>query len=631
MEIWKIFSNSYILKQYWINTLKDLFLFLPKSYENRNVKSLNELVFDWSIQTVKWKLFEKFKRETKKWKDLIILSFMDEWWNIFYCNFFVNYALNINLWDYYVVWKPDYYKWKIIFWHPKILKDIEPWIIPIYPDIWIRSTTIRKKIKEYIDKVDEYFPEYINKELIEKYDLLPLNTSIKEIHFPKSQENLVKARKRLNLEKLIDFINTIKKFKREYEIKKQVDSTPNRDLIRNYLTTLPFNLTKAQKIALKEIIDDFHKPKPMLRMLQWDVWSWKTIVALIASYYIVKNFWQQVVLLAPTEILASQHYENFLKRLPWIRVWLLVWSIPKSKKDLIKYSLKHHTIDIVIWTHALIQEDIDFKNLWLVVIDEQHKFWVNQRSFFMKFNNPHILQMTATPIPRSMALVLFWEFDISIINELPPWRKPVITKVISFSEYKNIINFVKSKILWGEQVYIVVPSISSDDVVSLEKEIEESKDLFKWFKIWYLHWKLNWQEKQKIMQKFKSRDYDILISTTVIEVWIDVPNANIIIIKNAERFWLAQLHQLRWRVGRWWKQWRCFLVTDTDKNRLKAMETIHDWLKLAELDLKERWSWDLLWTRQSWKTDFDISEFYDSQLLELAYQITKDVNSEFLI
>ena len=414
-----------------------------------------------------------------------------------------------------------------------------------------------------------------------------------------------------------------------------LSSMPDRNLIKDFLKTLPFQLTKDQKKAVKQIIDDFHKPKPMLRLLQWDVGSGKTIVAIIAAWYMIKYFWKQVAFLAPTEILAKQHYKNITKLLLplGIRVELLVWSMSKTLKQNIKNWLKNWTIPFVVWTHALIQEDVEFKDLWFVIIDEQHRFWVEQRAFFKRFGSPHILQMTATPIPRSLALAFFWEFDVSVIQEKPAGRKPIYTKIITENEFVKLKPWILSKIRNGQQVYIITPLIEEsdkmDDVKDVMNEYEEIKNLFPELKdqICYLHGKMKAKEKDEIMEKFKSWKCKILISTTVVEVWVDVPQATIIIIKNAERFGLAQLHQLRWRVWRSDLQSYCFLVTkaksgDTYK-RLKAMEQYNDWFKLAELDMQFRWAWEILWTRQSWVSDIPVSILSNVKFLEKVQEAAK--------
>ncbi len=412
-------------------------------------------------------------------------------------------------------------------------------------------------------------------------------------------------------------------------------STPTRTTIRSFLSTLPFTLTTAQKKVIKQIIDDFHKPQPMLRLLQWDVGSGKTIVATTAAYYIIKEFGWQVAFLAPTEILAKQHLKNLAKYLLplWIKVELLVGSMTKSQKEKIKQKLASWEIDLIVWTHAIIQEDVDFADLQFAIIDEQHRFWVQQRAFFKKFGSPHILQMTATPIPRSLALAFFGEFDVSIIDELPAWRKPITTKIITEEEFVKLKQWILTKINQWQQLYYITPLIEEsdklDEVASATQEYENLQKIFPELKnqIALLHWKLKSKEKDKIMEDFKKWKYKILVSTTVVEVGVDVPQATMIFIKNAERFGLAQLHQLRGRVGRSDLQSYCFLITKSKSweayKRLRAMEKTNDWFALAELDLKLRWGGEILWVKQSWAWDIPVEILSNVKFLEKVQQAAK--------
>jgi len=414
-----------------------------------------------------------------------------------------------------------------------------------------------------------------------------------------------------------------------------VYSTPARTTIRSFISTLPFTLTTAQKKVIKQIIDDFHKPQPMLRLLQWDVGSGKTIVATTAAYYIIKEFGWQVAFLAPTEILAKQHLKNLAKYLLplWIKVELLVGSMTKSQKEKIKQKLASWEIDLIVWTHAIIQEDVDFADLQFAIIDEQHRFWVQQRAFFKKFGSPHILQMTATPIPRSLALAFFGEFDVSIIDELPAWRKPITTKIITEEEFVKLKQWILTKINQWQQLYYITPLIEEsdklDEVASATQEYENLQKIFPELKdqIALLHWKLKSKEKDKIMEDFKKWKYKILVSTTVVEVGVDVPQATMIFIKNAERFGLAQLHQLRGRVGRSDLQSYCFLITKSKSweayKRLKAMEKTNDWFALAELDLKLRWGGEILWVKQSWAWDIPVEILSNVKFLEKVQQAAK--------
>lgn len=409
---------------------------------------------------------------------------------------------------------------------------------------------------------------------------------------------------------------------------KQISTDQQRDILKKMLSLLPFELTTAQKKVVKQIIDDFHSGKPMLRLLQWDVWSGKTIVATLAAYYIHTVFWGQTAFLAPLEVLATQHYRTIAKfLLPLgIRVECITGSLTKSQKDKIKSDLKSWAIHVIIWTHALLQEGIDFQNLQYVIIDEQHKFWVKQRAFFKQFNSPHILQMSATPIPRSMAIAFFGEFDVSIIDQLPSGRLPIQTKIISTNEETKLKPRILDKINKNQKIFIVTPLIEDsenlDEVLSAQSTFYEMQALYPeldW-KIWLLHGKLKPKEKDQIMSDFKNGKTVMLVSTTVIEVGVDIPEATVMIIKNAERFGLAQLHQLRGRIGRSSLQSYCFLQTPKKSgdsyNRLKAMEETTDGFKLAQLDLENRWSGEILGTMQSGISDIPIEILTDMTFLE---------------
>ena len=403
---------------------------------------------------------------------------------------------------------------------------------------------------------------------------------------------------------------------------------PDREIIKEIIKSLPFELTMAQKKVIKQITENIHEPKPMLRLLQGDVGSGKTVVAAASAYYTHKKFWGQSVFLAPLEVLANQHYKTLAKLLLplGLRVELLTWSVPKNQKDKIKQDLLEGRIHTLVWTHAVIQEDVVFKQLQFVVIDEQHKFWVKQRAFFKRFWAPHILQMSATPIPRSMALAFFGEFDVSIIDEMPIGRKPIITKVISEKEYMKLKPRILDHINKGQKVFIVTPLIEESEKLEKVKaattEFEEAKALYPELKgrIWLLHGKMRPKDKDEVMQDFKSWKISLLVSTTVIEVGVDIPEATIMVIKNAERFWLSQLHQLRWRIGRADIQSYCFLETKSKAGdigkRLKAMEESNDGFKLAELDLQNRGAGEILGTMQSWESDIPLEILSDLKFLE---------------
>lgn len=425
-------------------------------------------------------------------------------------------------------------------------------IIPIYPSTYkMPQTTLRRVIenglKEVDGKLEETLPDYIKND----YKLCDINTATHQIHFPDSFESFQNARKRLAFEELISMQLALFALKNQYT-KDVVGIKFNQDVkMSDVINILPFSLTKAQLKVLEEIDYDMEKEKPMNRLLQGDVGSGKTIVALIAAYKCVKSGYQAAIM-APTAILASQHLESFNEILVdfGIKCELLISGITKKKKEDILERLKNGEIDIIIGTHALLEENVVFNKLGLVVTDEQHRFGVRQRStIIQKGDNPDVLVMTATPIPRTLALILYGDLDISIIDELPPNRKKIDTFAVKKSMGDRVNNFIKQQINEGRQAYIVCPLVEESEEINAKSVMELANDyktnVFKDYRVEYLHGKMKQKEKDAIMEEFKNGNIDILISTTVIEVGVNVPNSSIMVIENAERFGLAQLHQLR--------------------------------------------------------------------------------------
>ena len=632
----------------WIRSFKDLFQNFPRAYEDRSdIKNISSLEFD-KPQTLRAKVVSKKPIIFWNWRKIREIIVNDE--NDFPAS--IQYrnspfmASKLKVWEWYlIIWKPKLEKWKVSFSHPDIAETTPPettnidelaWnlagrIVPIYSEIgWIKSSWFAKRTWDNLALVDELFPEFLPLEILEKYNLPTLNDMIKNLHYPEDKNSLKQAQRRLFFDKLLRIQISSKLVKDTYQNQAKLEKTQAvREVIKQFLSKLPFELTKAQKRAIKEIIDDTTSDKPMLRLLQWDVGSWKTLVAAAAGFYEIQN-WSQVAFLAPTEVLAQQHYRWVAKYfLPiWIPIALLTGSTTASEKQKIKAGLADWNIKFVVWTHALLQEDVDFKNLSFVVIDEQHKFGVKQRWFFQKFGSPHILQMTATPIPRSLTLAFFGEFDTSILDEMPAWRKQIATKAINEEQFYKLENWINTKISQGQKIYVVVPLVeeseSLEDVQSVITEYENISNLFPQHQVELLHWKMTPKLKDEAMQKFKW-SWNILVSTTVIEVWVDVPEATVIIIKNAERFGLSQLHQLRWRVWRNDLQSYCFLVSKKTTKRLKAMEETNDGFKLSQIDLEMRWAWELLWTRQSWETDVPYEIMANLEFLEQVKNAAVDI------
>lgn len=522
---------------------------------------------------------------------------------------------------------------------PKIEKlDTGVRVHPIYPATGkLTSNAIAKVVKTALESLEE-IPETLDKSVRDKYKLISLDRAIRQIHFPDSDEDMQKARYRLIFEELLTLQLGLLKLKGRNKAETNLKITA--DFTEEFKSLLPFEMTNAQQRAIKDCLSDMAGDYPMSRLLQGDVGSGKTAVAAGLCYSVIKNVYQ-CALMAPTEILAVQHYEGLSKMLSpaGINVRLLTGSTKAKEKREIKASLMEGEIDLLIGTHAIIQNDVEFKSLGLVITDEQHRFGVKQRAALAeKGEGIHTLVMSATPIPRTLGLILYGDLDISILDELPPGRQEIRTDVVDSRYHQRLYKFIRDAADRGEQAYIVCPAIEenedSTDLKSAEQYAEElSEGAFRGYNLGLLHGKMKPKEKENVMKAFSSGDVQILVATTVVEVGVDVPNATIMVIENAERFGLSQLHQLRGRIGRGSKKSFCVLVSDSksenSRNRLAVMKNNSNGFKIADEDLKARGPGDFFGERQHGLPALKIADMLqDMETLHLAQQCAGEILAE---
>lgn len=506
-------------------------------------------------------------------------------------------------------------------------------IQPVYPaKEKLTSRSISKIMKTALDELGE-IEETLDDEIMQKYSLISLDKAIRNIHFPNSADDYLPARKRLIFEELLTLQLGLLKLKSNK--KSETALVIKDDYSSEFEKLLPFNLTNAQKRTISECLQDMKSKYPCNRLVQGDVGSGKTAVAASLIYSVIKNGYQ-ATMMAPTEILATQHYESLLKILApaGINIRLLTGSTPAKEKKEIKKALFDGEIDLIIGTHALIQNDVAFKNLALVITDEQHRFGVKQRAqLAKKGEDVHTIVMSATPIPRTLGLILYGDLDISILDELPPGRQEIRTDVVDSRYHKRLYKFIKDAIARGEQCYIVCPAVEENEtnIKSAEELADElANGEFKGYNLGILHGKMKPKDKEAIMKSFASGKVSLLVATTVVEVGVDVPNATIMVIENAERFGLSTLHQLRGRVGRGNKKSYCVLVSDakgeTARERLMTMKKYSDGFKIADTDLKLRGPGDFFGSRQHGLPELKIADMVeDMDTLQNAQECAKSI------
>ena len=627
------------LKSLGINTVYDLIYYFPRAYDDRtNIKKIGELKFNEYV-VLKANVMSVVNLTVRNGKKIVKAMVSDGtgimeilWFGMPY----IKKSLKIGEEYLFIGQTKKSAVFQLINPEYKLFsgqqKASESEILPIYSSNKnITQNSLRKLVEKFLVNFLNYFEENIPKELIKEYKIMERKSAIKNIHYPVSMKEIEEAKRRFAIEELLILELGILKnrFIIENSNSKNYEVEGKKEKVREFLSQLTFNLTNAQKKVIKEIYDEISNGKIVNRLIQGDVGSGKTVVAMVMLIYMAENGYQGA-LMAPTEILANQHYLGIKERLEKIglRVELLTSSIKGKKKNEILDGIANGDVDIVIGTHSLIEDDVIFKKLGLIVIDEQHRFGVNQRNKLReKGFLGNLLVMSATPIPRSLALSIYGDLDLSIIDELPPGRTPIKTKWIANDEdLEKMYNFIYKKVNDGNQAYFVAPLIETSDKMALksvDKVSEEIERKFSNKKIGIIHGKMKAKEKDEVMLKFKNKEYDILIATTVIEVGIDVPASTIMTIYNAERFGLSALHQLRGRVGRGSKQSYCFLIsnstTENSKQRLSIMEETEDGFRIAEEDLKLRNSGEIFGLRQSGFSDLKfIDIIYDVKTIKLV-------------
>lgn len=620
-----------------IETLQDLLLYFPFRYEDFQSKQVLDLedgekaVISGIVATPANVQYYGFKRNRlrfsiKQGEVILAVNFFNQPYLADKVEVGANIAI-FGKWD----------KAKASLTGMKLLAQVEDDLQPVYRVAQgISQTSLIKLIKTAFDQgLDLLIEENLPQVLLERYQLLSRAEAVRAMHFPKDLSEYRQALRRVKFEELFYFQMQLQVLKMETkDVSNGLALAWQEEQLQEKKSQLPFPLTGAQERALAEILSDLKSPAHMNRLLQGDVGSGKTVVAGLAMYAVYTAGYQSA-LMVPTEILAEQHFESLSQLFPDLKLALLTGSMKTAERKETLLAIELGQVDMVIGTHALIQDGVQYHRLGLVIVDEQHRFGVAQRRILReKGDNPDVLMMTATPIPRTLAITAFGDMDVSIIDQMPAGRKPIITRWVKHEQLEVVLDWIKKELVKGAQVYFISPLIEESEALDLKNAIDLEEELQAYFggdaRVSLLHGKMKSDEKEAIMQAFKNKEVDILVSTTVIEVGVNVPNATIMVIMDADRFGLSQLHQLRGRVGRGDKQSYAVLVanpkTESGKKRMKIMTETTDGFVLAEEDLKMRGSGEIFGTRQSGIPEFQVADIVeDYPILEEARKIASQI------